>query len=78
MEEFSPEQPPYLIEAEIEELLTDLRVRDELFPSLSPELQDEWWHVEMEAKSGEDRQDAEDHLEGFLQKLKGEEEKMAA
>ena len=52
----------------IETLLEDLDKYD--FDSYSPEIQDEWYWVEQEARVGKDRELAEANLRGFLERLK--------
>ncbi len=67
IEEF-PGQPPNT-EFEIEELMYKLKALEEIYPTLSPELQEEWWHIEQGAKHAEDRKATREHLENFLAKI---------
>jgi hypothetical protein len=68
MEQFSTEPRPENIEAEIERLLDILHGYAELIDEF-PEIQEEWYYVEMEAETGKDRETAKVHLEEFVKKL---------
>ena len=60
---------PENIETRIEQLLGKL---DGFIPDLwdsHPELQEEWYFVEMQGKSGVDREQAENSLTTFIEKL---------
>lgn len=57
------------IDATIGDLLENLYEHD--YDSLSPEIQDEWYWVEEEAKVGKDRELAKAVLEKFLNVLQG-------
>jgi len=57
-----------IIDAEIREILKSLD--DFNYNSFSPEIQDEWYDVEMEAEVAMDRETAKKHLEQFIEKLK--------
>ena len=58
------------IDAEIKEILKSLY--DFEFNSFDPEIQDEWYDIEMEAEVALDRVAAKKHLEQFIEKLKRE------
>ena len=60
---------PENVEAQIEQLLEKL---DNLVPDLwhsHPEIQEEWYWVEMESKTGKNREQAKSNLETFIEKL---------
>ncbi len=76
MEKFpKPKSPEDIerIDAEIEGLLQELDDYSDLYDKL-PELQDQWYEVEMEAKVAKDRAAAKAHLEEFVSLLKSKRE----
>ncbi len=68
MKQFSAEQGPEDVEAGIERLLDVLHGYAELFDEY-PEIQEEWYYVEMEAEVAKNRETAKVHLEEFIKKL---------
>jgi NAD-specific glutamate dehydrogenase len=64
------------IDARIEKSLEELERHAELWDKLSEEMQEEWYYIEMEAKVGKDRQQAEARLDEFLKILEAEAEKL--
>lgn len=58
------------IDAEIEKLLENLRSFYEKWDEMNPELQEEFYWVEMEGGVGKDREAARKKLEEFIRKLK--------
>lgn len=68
MEQFPKEPNPENIETEIERLLDALHNKAELYDKF-PEIQREWYDVEMEAEVAKDRKTAKEHLEEFIKKL---------
>lgn len=69
MEKPPKEPSPENIDLVIKKLLEILESYNELFNELSPELQDQWYDAEMEAKVGKDRLAATIHLQQFLKTL---------
>jgi|GEM_PF-2466937 len=65
----SAEISPELIEADIESLLETLDAFD--FESLAPQMQEEWYYIEMQARVGKDRTAARENLEAFIHILTG-------
>ncbi|MDP1706876.1 MAG: hypothetical protein Q8L36_03605 [bacterium] len=68
MERFNPENKiESVIESKIENLLERL---DSLpFDQMPTEIQGEWYEVEMEARVGQDRETAAEHLNQFVEKI---------
>ena len=75
MEQLPKEPSPEAVDAEIENLLKELNNYAEIYDEGSPELQEEWYWIEMEAKVAKDRQAAKAHLEEFISKIKELKEK---
>ena len=63
------------IESAIENLLEALEGFSKSWKGLSPELQEQWYLAEMEARVGKDREAAKTHLEAFIRTLREEEER---
>ncbi|MGC9610849.1 MAG: hypothetical protein ABSE68_01355 [Minisyncoccia bacterium] len=73
MEQFPTEPNPENVEAGIERLLDVLHGYAELFDE-NPDIQEEWYDVEMEAEVAKDRETAKAHLEEFIRKLEEKKE----
>ena len=69
-EQTRTEPSPEEIDAKVERLLGELSDHTELFVSGSPEFQEEWYWIEMEANVAKDRPAAIAKLEEFIGKLK--------
>ena len=83
MEKEPTPETPENIDAAIKKLLETLdelndlgRKEESLYDLLSPELKEEMYLVEMQARAGEDRKQARVNLEGFIAKLKAEAERL--
>jgi len=59
---------PENIDSAIERMAAELNEKYD-FMELTPELQEEWYMVEMEAGVARDREAAKKHLEEFMEKL---------
>ena len=59
---------PENIDSAIERMTAELNEKYD-FMELTPELQEEWYMVEMEAGVARDREAAKKHLEEFMEKL---------
>ncbi len=71
MEEFPKEPSPENVEEGIRKLFDTLYsgYAGEAYNQLTPELQEQWYEVEMEAEVSGDREAAKTHLEEFLKVL---------
>ena len=57
------------LESTIESLLETLEGFSRVWNRLSPELQEQWYLAEMEARVGKDRETAKTHIEAFIRTL---------
>jgi hypothetical protein len=71
MSEHEP-TPENSVEAEINELLAELKVFDYegWYHELSAEMQERWYDADMEAQVGKNREQARDNFAQFLEALK--------
>ncbi len=73
MEQFPTEPKPEKIREEIDRLLEVLHGYAELYDKF-PEIQEEWYFVEMEAETSNDPETGKVHLEEFIKKLEEKKE----
>ena len=66
---------PENIDLLIDQLLDKLAEYGDLYDKINPELQEQWYWAEMEAKVSRDREAAKIHLEEFLKTVEAEKQK---